>query len=696
MKLSHRVSLLTGLLVFAVVLTVGTAATIVSFQTLEETAEKSLLNQAVSGADMVHLSIQSQLDILQELADRVGTRSMDWEIQQPSLAADVDSHNYLDLAVVTYDGVAHYIKDDTISNLADRDYVIKALAGQQVTSDVIISRVIGKPVVMFAVPIRDGAGRTVGALVGRRDGSALHEVTKNVKVGETGYSYMVNGQGIVIAHQNADLVMNQFNPQEEAKKDSSLVSLAGTITTAQRVRTGVVSYIYNKVEMEVGFTPVADYAWTLFVTIERKELLAGIDRLVSNIVLFGVISVLLGIILSYFIGRSIAKPITRVTQMLKDISEGEGDLTRHIDIISKDEIGELAHYFNQTLERIRALIIIIKGRATVLHGIGEELSTNMGSTAQVVGKITAHINHIRGDVISQSASVNETHATMETITRTIGKLSEQIEQQSISLEQSSRDIEELLASIQTVSATLIKNGENVTELAHSSEIGRGGLQEVVENIREIERASAGVMEINAVMENIAAQTNLLSMNAAIEAAHAGEAGKGFAVVADEIRKLAESSSEQSKIIADVLKRITLSIAKITQSADEVLNKFEAIDAGIKTVSREETNIRSAMENQDAESERILENTNLLNETTAQVKKASTEMLEGSKEVIKESGRLGTVSANISNRMNEMAVGAEQIDEAINQVTTISGKNKETIDILVQEVARFKVETKGTH
>jgi methyl-accepting chemotaxis protein len=692
MKLSHRVSLLTGLLVFVVVLTVGTAATIVSFQTLEETAKKSLLNQAVSGADMVHLSIQSQLDILQELADREKTQSMDWETQQSSLVGDVDSHNYLDLAVVTRDGIAHYIKDDTTSNLADRDYVINALAGQQVISDVIISRVIGKAVVMFAVPIRDGVGRTVGALIGRRDGGALHEVTKNVKIGETGYAYIANGQGVIVAHPNADLVMNQFNPIEEAKKNPSLTSLAGTITTAQRIKTGVVSYLYNNEEMEVGFAPVPGYAWTLFVTIERDELLEGLDRLILSIVLFGVVSVVVGIILSYLIGRSIAKPIAGITRILKDISEGEGDLTRHIDITSKDEIGELAHYFNQTLERIKALIIIIKGRSTALYGIGEELSTNMGSTAQEVGKITAHINHIKGDVISQSASVNETHATMETISGTIGKLSEQIEQQAISLEQSSRDIEKLLSSIQMVSTTLIRNVENVSELARSSEVGRGGLLEVVENIREIERASAGVMEINAVMENIAGQTNLLSMNAAIEAAHAGEAGKGFAVVADEIRKLAESSAEQSKIIADVLKRITLSIAKITQSADEVLNKFEAIDTGIKTVSKEEINIRSAMEDQGAESERILENINTLNETTMQVRKASTEMLEGSKEVIKESSRLGTVSMNISNRMSEMAAGAGQIDEAVNQVTTISGKNKESIAILVKEVARFKVET----
>ena len=133
---------------------------------------------------------------------------------------------------------------------------------------------------------------------------------------------------------------------------------------------------------------------------------------------------------------------------------------------------------------------------------------------------------------------------------------------------------------QTVTNTLIKNSDNVHDLTEASEVGRNGLQEVAANIHEIARESEGLMEINSVMENIASQTNLLSMNAAIEAAHAGEAGKGFAVVADEIRKLAESSSEQSKTIGSVLKKIKSSIDKITKSTENVLLKFEAMDHGV--------------------------------------------------------------------------------------------------------------------
>jgi methyl-accepting chemotaxis protein len=237
----------------------------------------------------------------------------------------------------------------------------------------------------------------------------------------------------------------------------------------------------------------------------------------------------------------------------------------------------------------------------------------------------------------------------------------------------------------------VKNTDNVKELMNASEVGRTGLQEVAAYIQEISRESEGLLEINAVMENIASQTNLLSMNAAIEAAHAGEAGKGFAVVADEIRKLAENSGEQSKTISSVLKKIKDSIDTIIKSTNSVLNKFEAIDRGVSTVSDQEKNIRKAMEEQGAGSKQILESISRLNEATQMVKGGSQEMLERSRQVIQESKNLETATQEITSGMNEMATGAEQINVAVTRVNDISGHNKENIDVLVQEVAKFKVE-----
>jgi methyl-accepting chemotaxis protein len=231
----------------------------------------------------------------------------------------------------------------------------------------------------------------------------------------------------------------------------------------------------------------------------------------------------------------------------------------------------------------------------------------------------------------------------------------------------------------------------VKDLIDASDVGRTGLREVAEDIQEIARESEGLLEINAVMQNIASQTNLLSMNAAIEAAQAGEAGKGFAVVADEIRKLAENSGEQSKTITTVLKKIKDSIDKITKSTEGVLNKFEAIDKGVKIVSDQEENIRNAMEEQSAGSKQILEAIGTLNDATQLVRSSSDEMREGSKQVIEESKSLELATQEISNGMNEMASGADQINVAVTRVNDISGENKESIDVLVREVSKFKVE-----
>ncbi|MDR1971631.1 MAG: methyl-accepting chemotaxis protein [Treponema sp.] len=431
--------------------------------------------------------------------------------------------------------------------------------------------------------------------------------------------------------------------------------------------------------------------WSMMMGTEKNVILADINAMTFFTIAIAAIAVVVVAVIIFFVSASITKPIVKVAQTLKDISEGEGDLTKTVDIESRDEIGDMARYFNATLEKIKMLVVTIKSQSVSLFNIGNELASNMAETATAVNEITSNIQSIKSRVLNQSASVTETNATMEQITVNIDKLNNQVDRQSASVAQSSSAIEEMLANIQSVTQTLIKNSDNVKELIEASEVGRTGLQEVAADIQEIARESEGLLEINAVMENIASQTNLLSMNAAIEAAHAGEAGKGFAVVADEIRKLAESSGEQSKTISIVLKKIKDSIDKITRSTDSVLNKFEAIDSGVKTVSDQEENIRNAMEEQGAGSKQILEAIGQLNEITQMVKGGSGEMLNGSQQVIQESKNLEIVTQEITNGMNEMATGADQINVAVNRVNTISGENKENIDVLVREVSKFKVE-----
>ena len=414
------------------------------------------------------------------------------------------------------------------------------------------------------------------------------------------------------------------------------------------------------------------------------------SSLVVRSLIIGILSVIVLSIIGIVIAKKIVTPIKEFTKILKDISEGEGDLTRTIEISSKDEIGAMAGYFNETFAKIRGLVALVQAQSAKLGDVSINLSSNMTETASAINEISANIKSINGQTVNQAASVTETSSTMEQISHGITRLNSLINEQASNISESSEAINELIQNMELATTTLIRNAENINHLTETSESGKTALDKITHAIQEVADESRSLMEISGVIQNIASETNLLAMNAAIEAAHAGETGKGFAVVADEVRKLAESSSAQTKTIEAALRKITSSIKVVTDFSKDVVEKFVLIEKEVNTVSQQEHSIRMTMEEQSANSKNVLSSINTLRDITQKVQKSSVEMLEGSNQITQEAKNMTTITQEINGGMNEMAAGADQITEAVSTVNNLTADTKNSIDALTTEVNKFKV------
>jgi len=585
------------------------------------------------------------------------------------------------------------VKLDVLQDYNEADYYLLARnSGKPTLLDPFEYNVSGKTVLMtsISVPIRVD-GKTVGVVGFDLPLSQLQETSQNQKPFPDSVTAVFSNNGTVTAHFDPSRIGKNMKDTEAEMAGSYLNDFVSAIKAGTPF--SFTNYIKAmKTDMTIFTFPITvgttANPWSYAVAIMRNTIMAPVYQMLAMAITISAAVLGLLVLASVFLARSISRPIVKVAGTLKDISEGEGDLTKRIAAGSDDEIGDLGRCYNLTMEKIRNLVGTIKYKINGLNHTSFELSVNMGKTSTAVQQITSHLDNMRNLMVKQEDGATEAGKAVGDIKVNIDSLKKMIEEQTDSVNRSSSAIEEMTANINSVTRTLVENSKNVAVLTEASENGKAGLQTVAQEIKEIAHDSEGLLEINSVMKSIASQTNLLSMNAAIEAAHAGEAGRGFAVVADEIRKLAESSGEQAKTTTAMLKKIKASIDNITKSSDDVLTRFGAIDSSVKTVSEHEQNILNAMEEQEVGGKQILESIGRLRDITASVRKGSEDMAESGETLVEETDGFIKTSKETVEGMNDILKGINQINVSVSHVNEMSLENNKNFESLKQETEKF--------
>jgi len=584
-----------------------------------------------------------------------------------------------------------YRTDNKTQNVSTEDWFQRAMTGKYAITEPVFSSTERMYVSTIAIPLRDLQGKITGVISATLLGGSLSNLVSDMTVGKTGAAYLISPDGIVLGNRQPEILYkNIFNEVFERESKEFQGFLRNALSSGKSKVS--ISKINNT--RYIAATSSMRYSgWTLLLMAPVSEFVAeNITTLIRTFILIAALQLVVAIIIGFFIARRIVKPLNLMIDALHNISQGEGDLTIELPVVGRDETGILSTYFNETISKLRNAIKNVSTGSFEMKTVGSDLESNMVSVSEFVKAITDSIEELRGHFKEQEKSVSETASAIEEVIKAIRALHEDIDRQLGVVQNSTASLDGMTKFVTSVEENIKGAQSTMQNLASATDSGRETLTQANNISQRISEASGSLIEASAVIQNIANQTNLLAMNAAIEAAHAGKAGKGFAVVASEIRKLAESSSAQGQKITTTLKNIIDEIELLASSASGAVEKFNYISNYSNEVHNAIESVVKVMDKQEENSTSIRDMIKNIGTTTSGVKYNSAEMLASSENILTQATQLDELTRVLRKTMDSIESQVDLINSATQESLEIAVKNKESIDGLVTEVGKFKTQT----
>ncbi len=386
--------------------------------------------------------------------------------------------------------------------------------------------------------------------------------------------------------------------------------------------------------------------------------------------------------------RRIVRPLRQVSQSLRNLAESEGNLALRLDTHRRDEIAELSGRFNQFSSKLQTILVNVGELVAKNQKVASHLSTSSRETAESVAVLVKSVAAIESDMHTLDGSIETSSSAIEQIMASLNALASQADYQFAAIENSSSAIEEILASVANVAGIADERNRAVGSLVDLIRVGGEKVTTTNEIINDISQSAETMLEAIDIINNIASQTNLLAMNAAIEAAHAGDAGKGFSVVADEIRKLAEDTSSNASGIARALKHTTGRIREARAAGNQSGEALEEISTEVAGFSQAMGHVSASMQELASAGQDVLSSIGTMVATSESLRSSSGEMRLGTEEILTSVHHVGEVSSRTLDATTALAEAAKQLGFLSLQVSAFSNQNRYNNTLLSYETSRI--------